>query len=81
MEKIYSLGPLESVGAKEIGMAFSVLRIPGGWLWLYPQFVCFVPFNNEFQARPKPKAPTVPKQVRKTAKKLTKAKAGRSKGK
>jgi hypothetical protein len=36
MERIYNLEALESVGAKEIGMPFSVLRVPGGWLAKVP---------------------------------------------
>jgi hypothetical protein len=80
MERIYNLEALESVGAKEIGMPFSVLRVPGGWLWLYPQFSCFVALNNEFKIK-SPARAKVPNPVRKTAKKLQKQKAGRAKGK
>ena len=27
-----------------------VLRVPGGWIFATPNGMCFVPFNNEFQA-------------------------------
>jgi hypothetical protein len=51
-KKIYDLKPLESIGAKELGGAgFSVLRVPGGWLFMFNAGISFVPFHNEFQPK------------------------------
>jgi hypothetical protein len=25
-----------------------ILRVPGGWIYLFPESSCFVPFSNEF---------------------------------
>jgi hypothetical protein len=80
MKSIYDLKPLEGISAKEmgIGQAFSVLRIPGGWLFVFPTYGCFVPFNNEFEMGGLGSAKVaVPKQVKKAAEKIIKKKADR----
>lgn len=53
VERIYNLKMLETLAAKQLGMPFSILRVPGGWIFLFPQSQTFVPFNNEFQEKPK----------------------------
>ncbi len=59
MRAIYELNALDVISAKEmgIGQAFSVLRVPGGWLYLFPTYGCFVPFNDEFLEKAKKKTP------------------------
>jgi hypothetical protein len=65
MKRIYELEPLESVGAKALGIgeAFSVLRVPGGWIYQSMQGICFVPFNNEFQEQAPKSTPARKKAV------------------
>lgn len=45
MKRIENLKPLETVGAKElgIGQAFSVLRVMGGYIFMFQNSSCFVP--------------------------------------
>jgi hypothetical protein len=70
MKRIYELEPLESVGAKALGIgeAFSVLRVPGGWIYQSMQGICFVPFDSEFQEKVQKKAPAKRLAVKKTKK-------------
>ena len=48
--QIYELSPLEMVNAKDLGVGqgYSVLRVPGGWIFIWLDTSCFVPFDNEF---------------------------------
>jgi hypothetical protein len=54
-KQIYELKPLEMVSAKDlgIGQGYAVLRVPGGWVFIWLETSCFVPFDNEFQQRAK----------------------------
>jgi hypothetical protein len=44
-KQIYELKPLEMVNAKElgIGQGFSILKVPGGWIFIFIDSSCFVP--------------------------------------
>lgn len=55
MDEIYKMELHESLHHED---GFSVLRVPGGWIYTsysetgtggYSQSSCFVPFDNEFQ--------------------------------
>jgi hypothetical protein len=72
-QQIYELKPLEMVSAKDLGVGqgYSILRVPGGWLFLFLDSTCFVPMDFEFQLE---KVRTI-KSDAETAKKKTKLKS------
>lgn len=43
-DRIYKLKLHENINFS----SFSVTRVPGGWIYVYPRSVIFVPYNNEF---------------------------------
>jgi hypothetical protein len=56
-KQIYEMKPLEMLPAKQlgIGQGYSILRVPGGWLFIFIDSTCFVPLDNEFKMMPKRK--------------------------
>ena len=73
-KQIYELKPLELVSAKDlgIGQGYSILRVPGGWLFLFLDSTCFVPINYEFHAtggpipiKDKTRDPVISKKIKK----------------
>jgi hypothetical protein len=66
-KQIYELKPLESIGAKQlgVGVGYSVLRVPGGWVFAWLEAACFVPFDNEFLKTEKPVAKKPARQKKK----------------
>jgi hypothetical protein len=63
MEKIYELKLHERCFLDE---EISVLRVPGGWNYEYPDVVQFVPYSDEFKPKqPKQKSITMTLQERK----------------
>jgi hypothetical protein len=81
-QQIYELKPLEMVSAKDLGVGqgYSILRVPGGWLFLFLDSTCFVPMDFEFERNhgvgqlydpktdPRPKKKTARKKSSKKAK-------------
>jgi hypothetical protein len=64
-KQIYELKPLEMVNAKElgIGQGFSILKVPGGWIFVFIDSSCFV-------AEPNGPKTNAPKSSKKSARKI-----------
>ena len=46
---LYELQLHQSVDSMQ---GFQILRVAGGWVYIFPENSVFVPFNNEFQSIP-----------------------------
>ena len=79
-KQILELKPLEMVAAKDLGVGqgWSILRVPGGWIFIFIDSACFVaePAPPRSTRAPSPSASAIRTDpVKKPAKKKTTKKA------